>query len=161
MSKYGFIGGGNMGGAMAGACKKAVGAENVLLVDRDEETTARLAQSLGVTASSYDQIARECRLIFVGVKPGLVAQVLEALRPALQDREDDVAVVSIAAGVKIEDMSAWVGENTTRTRRRTARNTLRPVTSCRRWNSGSRTIHIRRKRGDHHSRHLSIHPRGL
>jgi pyrroline-5-carboxylate reductase len=109
--KYGFIGGGNMGGAMAGACMRAVGAENVLLVDRDEETTARLAQNLGVTASTYDEIARECRLIFVGVKPNLVAQVLEQLRPVLQGREDDVAVVSIAAGVKIEDMSAWVGDN--------------------------------------------------
>ncbi len=109
--KYGFIGGGNMGGAMAGACQKAVGAQNVLLVDRDEDTTARLAERLGVVASTYDEIARECRLIFVGVKPNLVAQVLEQLRPVLQEREDDFAVVSIAAGVKIEDMSAVVGEN--------------------------------------------------
>lgn len=109
--KYGFIGGGNMGGAMALACKKAVGADNVLLVDRDKETTARLANSLGVTASSYDEIAKECRLIFVGVKPNLVAQVLQQLRPALQAREDDVAVVSIAAGVKIEDMCEVVGDN--------------------------------------------------
>ena len=111
MSKYGFIGGGNMGGAMALACQRAVGADNVLLVDRDEETTARLANSLGVTASSYDEIARDCRLIFIGVKPNLVAQVLQQLRPALQSREDDVAVVSIAAGVKIEDMCAVVGDN--------------------------------------------------
>ena len=109
--KYGFIGGGNMGGAMALACKKAVGADNVLLVDRDGETTARLANSLGVTASSYDEIAKECRLIFVGVKPNLVAQVLQQLRPALQAREDDVAVVSIAAGVKIEDMCAVAGDD--------------------------------------------------
>ena len=109
--KYGFIGGGNMGGAMALACQRAVGADNVLLVDRDEETTARLANSLGVTASNYDEIARDCRLIFIGVKPNLVAQVLTQLRPALQAREGDVAVVSIAAGVKIEDMCAVVGDN--------------------------------------------------
>lgn len=109
--KYGFIGGGNMGGAMALSCARAVGAQNVLLVDRDEETTARLAGNLGVTASSYDEIARECRLIFIGVKPNLVGQVLEQLRPALQERKDSVAVVSIAAGVKIQDMSAVLGEN--------------------------------------------------
>ncbi|MBR5797737.1 MAG: NAD(P)-binding domain-containing protein, partial [Clostridia bacterium] len=109
--KYGFIGGGNMGGAMALSCARAVGADRVLLVDRDEETTARLAQNLGVCASSYDEIAKECRLIFVGVKPGLVAPVLEQLRPALQARTDDFAVVSIAAGVKIEDMCAVAGEN--------------------------------------------------
>ena len=111
MKKYGFIGGGNMGGAMALSCARAVGADRVLLVDRDEETTARLAQNLGVCASSYDEIAKECRLIFVGVKPGLVAPVLEQLRPALQARTDDFAVVSIAAGVKIEDMCAVAGEN--------------------------------------------------
>ena len=109
--KYGFIGGGNMGGAMAFSCARSVGNNQVLLVDRDEETTARLAKNLGIVASGYDEIARECRLIFIGVKPGLVAPVLERLRPALQARTDDFAVVSIAAGVKIEDMCAVVGEN--------------------------------------------------
>ena len=111
MRKYGFIGGGNMGGAMALSCARAVGSDNVLLVDRDEETTARLSCNLGVTASSYDEISKECRLIFIGVKPNLVAQVLQQLRPALQAREDDVALVSIAAGVKIEDMCQVAGDD--------------------------------------------------
>ena len=108
--KYGFIGGGNMGGAMARAAIAAVGAERVLLVDRDEETTHILSSRIGAVPSDYEQIARECRLIFVGVKPYLVAQVLEQLRPALAQRKDAVAVVSIAAGVKIQDMSEVVGE---------------------------------------------------
>lgn len=111
MNKYGFIGGGNMGGAMAGAAIRAVGAERVLLVDRDEETTQRMSARIGAVPSSYEQIARECRLIFVGVKPHLVSQVLTQLRPMLEQREDDVAVVSIAAGVKIQDMSDVVGED--------------------------------------------------
>ena len=33
MNKIGFIGGGNMGGALAGAAIKAVGAQNVLVVE--------------------------------------------------------------------------------------------------------------------------------
>jgi pyrroline-5-carboxylate reductase len=109
--KYGFIGGGNMGGAMAGAAIRAVGAQNILLVDRDEDTTKVLADSIGAVPSSYEQIAQQCRLIFIGVKPNLVAQVLGQLRPLLQKRTDDFAVVSIAAGIKIEDMCAVVGEN--------------------------------------------------
>ena len=100
-----------MGGAMASACARAVGADNVLLVDRDEAMTVSLSTRLGVTASSYEEIANTCRLIFVGVKPNLVAPVLERLRPTLAARTDDVAVVSIAAGVKIEDMCAVVGES--------------------------------------------------
>ena len=81
--KDGFIGGGNMGGAMARAAIAAVGAERVLLVDRDEETTHILSSRIGAVPSDYEQIARECRLIFVGVKPYLVAQVLEQLRPGV------------------------------------------------------------------------------
>ena len=109
MEKYGFIGGGNMGGAMAAAAREAVGAANVYLVDRDEATTKSIAERLGVVASSYEQIAAECRLIFVGVKPGLVAPVLETLRPMLRARTDAYALVSIAAGVSIEAMREVVG----------------------------------------------------
>lgn len=111
MEKYGFIGGGNMGGAMAAAAKAAVGAHNVLLVDRDEQTTKTLAGALGVMPSSYEQIAAECRLIFVGVKPNLVAPVLEQLRPMIEKRTDAYALVSIAAGVTLEAMSAVVGKS--------------------------------------------------
>lgn len=110
MEKYGFIGGGNMGGAMASAAALAVGRERVLLVDRDEDTTQELAQRAGAIPSSYEQIAAECRLIFVGVKPNLVAPVLQRLRPMLEKREDACAVVSIAAGVTIEAMVGVLGE---------------------------------------------------
>ena len=108
--KYGFIGGGNMGGAMAAAVIAAHGNDSVLLVDRDEQTTAKLAQKIGATASTYEQIAAECRLVFIAVKPYLGRTALEQLRPALQAREDAVCVVSIAAGVTIADMQEVLGE---------------------------------------------------
>lgn len=107
--KYGFIGGGNMGGAMAKAAIEVVGGEGVLLCDRDTETTTALAQKIGATPSTYEQIAAESRLIFVAVKPNLVAMVLEKLRPMLQKRTDGVCVVSIAAGVTIETMTGILG----------------------------------------------------
>ncbi len=109
MEKYGFIGGGNMGGAMAGAAIRAVGAQHVLLVDRDSETTTRLAREIGAVPSTYEEIAASCRLIFVGVKPNLVVQVLEQLRETLHARTDDYAVVSIAAGVTIATMEEVLG----------------------------------------------------
>ena len=110
MDKYGFIGGGNMGGAMAAAAIEAVGGARVLLVDRDEEMTKVLSERIGAVPSSYEQIAMECRLIFVGVKPNLVASVLEKLRPMLQKRTDAYAVVSIAAGVTVGAMLGVLGE---------------------------------------------------
>ena len=109
--KYGFIGGGNMGGAMAKAAAEVVGGANVLLCDRDEATTKILADKLGVTASSYEQIAAGSRLIFVAVKPNLVVPVLEKLRDMLQARADKPCVVSIAAGVTIETMMDVLGED--------------------------------------------------
>lgn len=99
-----------MGGAMAAAAKAAVGGERVLLVDRDEQTTQCLAERLGVTPSSYEQIAAECRLIFVGVKPHLVSPVLRRLAPMLKARADAPVVVSIAAGVTLSAMCAELDE---------------------------------------------------
>ncbi len=108
---YGFIGGGNMGGAMAKAAIAAVGGEHVLLVDRDEVTTARLAAAVGATPATYESIAANCRLIFVAVKPNLVATVLGQLQPMLEKRTDRCAVVSIAAGVTLADMQTVLGAN--------------------------------------------------
>ena len=109
--KYGFIGGGNMGGAMAKAAAAVVGGENVLLCDRDEATTAALADKLGVTPSTYEEIAAQCRLVYVAVKPNLVVAVLEKLRDMLRARADEVCVVSIAAGVTISTMTGVLGED--------------------------------------------------
>ena len=108
--KYGFIGGGNRGGAMAKAAAEVVGGANVLLCDRDEQTTAALAAKLGVAPSTYEEIAAQSRVIFVAVKPNLVAVVLEKLRDMLASRADEVCVVSIAAGVTISTMTSILGE---------------------------------------------------
>ena len=42
--KYGFIGTGNMGGALARAVSASVGGEAVVLADRDSEKAKRLAE---------------------------------------------------------------------------------------------------------------------
>lgn len=109
MNKIGFIGGGNMGGALACAATKTVGAQNVLVVDRDEASTAACAARIGATASSYEVIARECRLIFLAVKPNLVATVAAQLAPLVSGRED-VALVSMAAGVPLLTLGTLFGD---------------------------------------------------
>ena len=100
-----------MGGAMAKAAAAVVGGETVLLCDRDEATTAALADKLGVTPSTYEEIAAQSRLIFVAVKPNLVVPALEKLRGMLQDRKSETCVVSIAAGVTIATMAGVLGED--------------------------------------------------
>ena len=110
--KVGFIGGGNMGGALASAAIKALGGENVLLVDRNEESTNALAQKMGATPSTQAEIAKACRLIFLAVKPNVIPSVAESLAAMLEGREDEYAVVSIAAGVTLDSLSEMLGEKT-------------------------------------------------
>ena len=110
MNKIGFIGGGNMGGALASAAVKAVGKENVLVVDRDEQTTAACAERIGATVGCYECIAKECRVIFLAVKPNLVEMAAKTLVPLMEGRTDAV-IVSMAAGVKLEKLNALFGED--------------------------------------------------
>lgn len=109
MNKIGFIGGGNMGGALAGAAVKSAGKENVLIVDRDEATTAACAVRIGATASSYEHIASECRIIFLAVKPNMVATVAKTLVPLLSARMGDCVIVSMAAGLPIATLTELLG----------------------------------------------------
>ena len=77
--KYGFIGTGNMGGAIARALVKSVPAENVYLSNRNMEKAEKLALEIGANTSSNLEIAAECNVIFLGVKPQMMAGVLCAL----------------------------------------------------------------------------------
>ena len=110
--KVGFIGGGNMGGALAKAAIAAIGGDSVLLSDSTPLNTQALAQNIGATPSTLQNIAQECRLIFVAVKPHIVPTVLGDLKPFLSERPDPYAVVSIAAGVTIDSILEILGEST-------------------------------------------------
>ena len=99
---FGFIGAGNMGGALATAVSKKVGGENVLIFDKDSEKAENLAGNLGAKALSGEEIAKRAKYIFLGVKPQIIAAALEELLPVLKKREDRFILVSMAAAVSIE-----------------------------------------------------------
>ena len=109
--KIGFIGGGNMGGALATAAIRSLGSENVLLSDSNPTTTKVLSQNIGATPSTHKEIAETCRLIFIAVKPNVVPAVLETLKPLLAKRTDNYALVSIAAGVTVDSILEIVGKD--------------------------------------------------
>ena len=97
--KYGFIGCGNMGGALAAAAAKAVGGENLYLADCDAAKAAALAQQLGAQASTNEVIAQTCDYIVLGVKPQMMRQVVEALPLA-----GSPVLVSMAAGLELQTL---------------------------------------------------------
>ena len=86
MAVLGFIGVGNMGGALARAAAQKVSGPSLLLANRSPEKAERLAAALGGQVSDNAAIAAEAEYIFLGVKPQMLSGVLEGLAPVLQAR---------------------------------------------------------------------------
>ncbi len=108
---FGFIGAGNMGGALAKAAAKAMAPENITLADQMTEKAEALAASLGCQTATTEAVAESCGFIFLGVKPQVMAQMLESIAPVLAARKDGFVLVSMAAGVCIGDIRKMAGGN--------------------------------------------------
>ncbi len=108
MAKFGFIGIGNMGGALAAAAAKKVPGDEILVSSLHFEHAKKFAEEHGVVASSNEIIAKKAEFIMLGVKPQCMDQVVTELRPLLEDRTDAV-LVSMAAGLTIEHMENLMG----------------------------------------------------
>ena len=108
---FGFIGAGNMGGALARATAKALGGENIILADQMAEKAAALAQQLGAKATDTKSVAEKCDYIFLGVKPQVMGAMLSDITSVLADRKNGFVLVSMAAGVAIADIRKMAGGN--------------------------------------------------
>ena len=105
---FGLIGAGNMGGAIAKAVSRSL--KDGVLVDRNQARAESLAAELGFTAVSQEEAAKECRYLFLGVKPHLAAGVMADLVPAFKQRAEAPVLVSMAAGVTTAQLTAWAGD---------------------------------------------------
>ena len=103
--KYGFLGCGNMGGAIAKALSKST--KDILLASRTTESAANLAKALGCASGTNEAVAETCDIIFLAVKPQMMEAVLTALVPTLQRRKP--MLVSMAAGLTVEKIEAMAG----------------------------------------------------
>ena len=106
---FGFIGAGNMGGALArAACRWRP--EQVVLTDRTLEKAVALAEELDCDiAMDNDAVAREAKFIFLGVKPQMMADLLARLRPILSRRQEGFVLVSMAAGLTLQRLREMAG----------------------------------------------------
>ena len=105
----GFIGCGNMGGALARAAAKAVPPADILLANRTPEKARALAEELGARWADNETVARESRFLFLGVKPQMLQRLLFDLRPVLAERRDRFILVSMAAATpaaKVREMAS-------------------------------------------------------
>lgn len=109
MSKtFGFIGCGNMGGALAKAVSQAGYSDDILLADINTEKVKSLSAEISAEPSDAVTVARECKFIFIGVKPQMIGDCFEEIRDEFESREVKPVIISMAAGVsvsRIKDLS--------------------------------------------------------
>ncbi len=106
--KLGFIGCGNMGGALMKAAAKTVGGKEIAACDHAKEKVEALEKQLGVVSVSIEEIAKDADFIVLGVKPQVLDSVLAPIAEILRARKN-VTLVTMAAGRSIASVQACVG----------------------------------------------------
>lgn len=99
MKTVGFIGCGNMGGALAEAIIKKIGAENVYVSDFDTGKSARFCEKTGAKAVDNEYICLNCDYIYLAVKPQHFESVLSPLKDIFKTRKNRFILVTMAAGL--------------------------------------------------------------
>lgn len=102
--KIGFIGCGNMGGALATAVSKT-GNYELLLADISADKASQLAANTNGKACKTQDIAELCDYIFLGVKPQMMKELISDIAPILKRRGDRFILVTMAAGIKISSFN--------------------------------------------------------
>ncbi len=106
----GFIGIGNMGGALASAVSKSISPRDVVLYDRDLDRVRQLATDLGTQgAGALSVPAEQCEFLFLGVKPHMMAGLFAELRPTLAARATPPVLISMAAGLTLAQLQDMAG----------------------------------------------------
>ena len=108
--ELGFIGAGNMGGALLEAAAKTAGPGKIAVYDKDGAKAASMAEKTKSEAvSSAKDIAENCGYIVLAVKPNIMASVLDEIAPVIKTRKDDFTVVTIATGITIAEIQEKLG----------------------------------------------------
>ena len=105
----GFIGAGNMAKALAGGLlARGWAAERLYAADPNTEARAGWHAKFGLSCGDDNvAVARAAEVLVLAVKPQQMATVARALAPAVRGRR--VIVISIAAGIRLAQLEAWLG----------------------------------------------------
>jgi pyrroline-5-carboxylate reductase len=105
--KITFIGGGNMASALIGGLvRKRWPRKNIGVVEISKPARERLARELKVKIhAAPDAKAMKSDCIVLAVKPQQMREVAQALKPLVGSQ----LIVSIAAGIRVEDLARWLG----------------------------------------------------
>jgi pyrroline-5-carboxylate reductase len=104
-----FVGGGNMATALVGGLiARGAAAGAISVADPDAGQRARLARDFNVRTFAEGAAAiEETETVVLAVKPQQMAAVARSLAPLIAARRP--LVISVAAGIRLEDLARWLG----------------------------------------------------
>ena len=108
----GFVGCGNMGGALARAAAKSdlLKPEKIYIADKNTAQAEKMKTVLGgATLSNNAEVAEKCNYIFLAVKPQMMADALKEIAPILKARKSRFVLVTIAAGLTMASIQEMAG----------------------------------------------------
>lgn len=109
--RIGFIGGGNIAGAIIGGMIKSgyIKPDLITVFDTDAAKLERLNSTYGVRrADSAADVVVNCKYVFLTVKPQVYESVLSEIAELISD---DTCLVAVAAGVTISFVKSIAGKN--------------------------------------------------
>ncbi|MGB1579969.1 MAG: pyrroline-5-carboxylate reductase [Nevskiales bacterium] len=102
-----FIGGGNMAASLIGGLlQDGHPADRIAVVEPVEERRSWLSSEFQIDCQAEARLSGT-DVVVLAVKPQVLQAVARDLASAIQD--NNVLVVSIAAGIRCEDMARWLG----------------------------------------------------
>ena len=104
--KYGFIGCGNMGGAIARALSTST--KEILLADRAEQKAKDLASELGISFGTNEEAVNYSDVLFLAIKPQMAESAIGEIKDQIKAKKP--ILISMLAGVAIEKIKALVGD---------------------------------------------------
>ena len=103
----GFIGCGNMGGALVRAAAKAIGGENIAVCDYCVDK-AKAFEPLGASVLTAKELASACKFVVLGVKPQNMQETLSGIAAELKEN-DGVVMITMAAGISAAAIRTFIG----------------------------------------------------
>lgn len=110
MKKIGFIGAGNMGGAILGGIlnSKIIDNNHIMASAKSDRTLDKIKSNYNVNVTKDSkEVVEFSDLIVIGVKPDIYDEILEEIK----DLIDDKIIITIAAGKTIEAMEKIIGDD--------------------------------------------------
>lgn len=108
MSKIGFIGIGNMGGAMLEGCLPKFDISELTFYDKDTVKVQNMSQKTSIVAShSGIDCVNDVKYVVLAVKPQFLESVMNEIKSAITDNH---IIISIIAGTPIKKIKDLIGK---------------------------------------------------